>query len=1008
MTDEADHLRYIDYFESPYQVERGYEGVKKVDHKGHTWIHRAAFHHTFDDLDRVLGGMKLDKDSKKMIELVNMRDKAGLTPIFITCMGEKKGRSATLRTLIKHGAKLEATQTDENGWTMAHWLSLFNDVESMKILEDNYIELFLPDKKGFFCIDIAGKSGNGEAAKYLKEVYQTIRENKLNKVKYMPEEGRTNYFKAMSQEEAVYYIYNSKYLNLIILYWCIVFNIEINDISLTELSLCAHLPTLDNATLYHAASQNKEFSVMWFNKLYTMVGNAVGKYEDKSLLLEMPQQFVKGFHMNWISACNKKYILRMTELKKKKNSSTLCEFDTVDNNGNTPLHVASERHFDAAVAWLLNKGANFYTTNKKGFAPSHLVKEERTIKVYIDFYADLQLRKFSDYQRTDWVKRVSAQTDSKESKCCKRKVYVESDPYKKDKEKLLDQLQYNCEDTSFFNLVLKVRIRGGLDSMEMCDYLIDVLKNRGYEICFLSDKSNIWICVKSSLKMISELRADYGIPQDWICTREEVNMMLNSSLNETMNLKEMKQIGYIDDFAWLFNYAEIKMRGGLVDGEERFNLMIFYFYLIVFLGVLSVLYTLCEYAEVSYLFTVRNLFTLGIFTITILSSFTFVYYFDERERRMLLRMQLKTRNQKKSLNHSTSSLKRLVNPISVSEKEEKYRLAKYILGMVLCLAANVGLWFVYNSIVYISWVERGWEESIVRGSVGGFSVWILKSIYDIIVDQDDTLASVMKTVNGILNMYVYNILFILIKRKFYDETAENTVYESRYYLYGFMIVVSGVRGVLNILTVLFNLYSIRSQMRQKSNRYNFSHISGTSLPIVEYMLMDLNRQPKDVQSSLRWVCMNTAYSFTMYYVTSTSIYFLALSICIDFYVFYYNKLYLARPNFEEDHHLSTFYLLFTFSLMVGMFHISMFNDMFDQVYYYLYYILLFGTACLAVFILHVTDITHDKIRVMIMGKQIEIRGGGAVRGENSELEEEMLQEEEKKERERNREEEEKR
>ena len=99
-------------------------------------------------------------------QYVQRIDKFGNTPLILACKLPLKGynyeRSEILKILIKAGADIQSTEPI-NGWTALHWCCFNGDILSAKTLIKSGANFFLPCKKGYFPIDLAGTKSNNES-----------------------------------------------------------------------------------------------------------------------------------------------------------------------------------------------------------------------------------------------------------------------------------------------------------------------------------------------------------------------------------------------------------------------------------------------------------------------------------------------------------------------------------------------------------------------------------------------------------------------------------------------------------------------------------------------------------------------------------------------------------------------------------------------------------------------------------------------------------------------------
>ena len=106
-------------------------------------------------------------------EYVQKLDKFWNSPLILACKLPLKGhnyeRSEILKILINHSGDIQITEPI-NGWTTLHWCCFNSDIISTKTLINNGENLFLPCKRGFFPIDLAGKRSHSDLVKYLISV----------------------------------------------------------------------------------------------------------------------------------------------------------------------------------------------------------------------------------------------------------------------------------------------------------------------------------------------------------------------------------------------------------------------------------------------------------------------------------------------------------------------------------------------------------------------------------------------------------------------------------------------------------------------------------------------------------------------------------------------------------------------------------------------------------------------------------------------------------------------
>ena len=383
-----------------------------------------------------------------------------------------------------------------------------------------------------------------------------------------------------------------------------------------------------------------------------------------------------------------------------------------------------------------------------------------------------------------------------------------------------------------------------------------------------------------------------------------------------MSLAEMKEVGFIDDFVWLGNYTLISKKC-MLSRDDRFALLSKNFWALMALCLVSVVHTTLEYFGYTRIFDASYAVSVALYVVLLAS----IWLFDEKKFDRCLKVRL-----------------------SVAEQAEPRRVAVCAGLLVCCLGLNVGMWFLYDAVVGLTWPDAEvWKECMVRGAVGGSMVMLLKSLYDLYVASDDEWSVYLKTLNGMMNMMVYNVMYILIKRKVYTENDDCALClrrETRFYLYGYMIVVFGARS-LGQLAVL-GFLRLRQVCNIKKGRYACSSIRGSKLPIVEYIELDLCREQGDQAGSLRWAILNTCYAVCSSHVTSSMVFACLFCTLIDLFCYDAGLRLVHKSSFDGHYiHIRKYIHLYLTCLVMSIGCVFMYDDMQDSVYYYLYLLLIF-------------------------------------------------------------------
>jgi ankyrin repeat protein len=125
------------------------------DEEGRNIVHRACLQQKIEIIKNL---------STKLGEVeVEMKDRYGNTPLLLACkefkfQKENQIRREILKILLSKKARVNIVGKS-NGWAPVHWLCFNGDKDSLTLLIDAGAVYFLPDKKGYYPIDLAGIRG---------------------------------------------------------------------------------------------------------------------------------------------------------------------------------------------------------------------------------------------------------------------------------------------------------------------------------------------------------------------------------------------------------------------------------------------------------------------------------------------------------------------------------------------------------------------------------------------------------------------------------------------------------------------------------------------------------------------------------------------------------------------------------------------------------------------------------------------------------------------------------
>ena len=127
--------------------------INEVDEEGRNVLHRAALQQKIDIVKSI-------SENISDPSLIDRKDKYGNTALLLTCKKfnfkkDNATRLDILKILLKKGADVNIYEPINN-WTPLHWLAFNGDENSFSLLMNRGAVYFIPDKEGYFPIDLAG------------------------------------------------------------------------------------------------------------------------------------------------------------------------------------------------------------------------------------------------------------------------------------------------------------------------------------------------------------------------------------------------------------------------------------------------------------------------------------------------------------------------------------------------------------------------------------------------------------------------------------------------------------------------------------------------------------------------------------------------------------------------------------------------------------------------------------------------------------------------------------
>ena len=373
-------------------------------------------------------------------QIFDIRDNYGQNPLLFACIGagSNKRRLSLIKELIQVDAVDVNAYNNKTCWNSAHWQSFHNDFESQKLLRTQKLELYYPDYKGYFPIDIAGIMGNLEIVKFI--IQQILQEQKLweeenkpliNLATPHPQDNPPNQTQQMKpligmEDPQKKYRYikfpgrclDGDYLWYHMLYWACRYGWQnyIEEIFNVKPLLIPEMPikSLDNTTCFHAVCYNNNDQILkiLFEKAAKLHKDIYMKSvvfideqtedwnlqsnqflcivdEDQELYQEKFFDKLEDMH-KWLckyqTTIYEKYYNVSDEVKA---NMFLKMWESYDQEINSPLHISC---FYGAVNCLrifAGWGGNFESENKNGWKPYELVQIPAVEKFFQEFFEQI-------------------------------------------------------------------------------------------------------------------------------------------------------------------------------------------------------------------------------------------------------------------------------------------------------------------------------------------------------------------------------------------------------------------------------------------------------------------------------------------------------------------------------------------------------------------------------------------------------------------------------------------
>lgn len=255
------------------------------------------------------------------------------------------------------------------------------------------------------------------------------------------------------------------------------------------------IPTLGYNNMFHAASASES------SKGLTKLFKIIPKYIKQDLPLAEDMIFLPKNHPfdmkfmsyldNELESIKKDRVRNIVPNQPERRAYLgLNDWESTNDLGETPLHIATRRRRAVNVKLLLDQGADFLATNRNYWTPPNLAMDEFTVEAYVSWFK--KLRETHVKGETYYLKRTWVQEKHliKNTGCCRRRprIYVENmkEQIKSEVESLSANMLFTTESSTFYYLAMRIRVNPSMslqDKMvaaERADYIIDTLVNLGY------------------------------------------------------------------------------------------------------------------------------------------------------------------------------------------------------------------------------------------------------------------------------------------------------------------------------------------------------------------------------------------------------------------------------------------------------------------------------------------------------------------------------------------------
>ncbi|CAD8209485.1 unnamed protein product [Paramecium octaurelia] len=396
------------------------EALKQTDYDERNILHRACLDQQIKQIKDIIEDLVAKKDDAALQECLVKQDKFHCQPLLLCCIKPKTLESDQIRMLCiqfllnpcKEKPLIKADVNCFNPrtlWTCLHWAAYYGDKESVEVLLENNIHVFLPDYKGQYAVDLAGKNKYEEVVTLI--IMRSI--EILEYLKYGSQQKYKAYFESLTPD-LLKHLNNPLFLCKLI-YWSALYEVDSKNSTLLQFKRAySFFPfkSLKMKTALHAACQSHKGNEEFLNEAFRVFEETLFGFSNDDLTKIIPHK-KPTIQVNSVFVFSeedlKKYrdefqkeVLLLAEWEKevltkikiiknytqqKQRQKYFNDFYAIyvnqqDAYGNSPLHVASIKAFKKGINILMEKQANMELENNEVFKARELTQDEDVLELY--------------------------------------------------------------------------------------------------------------------------------------------------------------------------------------------------------------------------------------------------------------------------------------------------------------------------------------------------------------------------------------------------------------------------------------------------------------------------------------------------------------------------------------------------------------------------------------------------------------------------------------------------